>query len=144
MKRAPHDEGLRWYEQAEADFKGAQVLYDNRVYHLACFICQQVAEKALKGFLYSRGEEIVTGYSVERLATWCAEFSDKFRDLREEIAPLDAYYIPTRYPNGLPDGIPARVFTEKVARDALRLAGLTLQVVGQEIGRVSQPSQEGN
>ena len=31
--------------------------------------------------------------------------------------------IPTRYPNGLPDGIPADVYTEGAAQDAVRLAG---------------------
>ena len=35
---------------------------------------------------------------------------------------LDGYYIPTRYPNGLPDGIPADVYTEKAASAAVELA----------------------
>ncbi len=28
---------------------------------------------------------------------------------------LDGYYVPTRYPNSLPDSIPARVFTREAA-----------------------------
>jgi len=32
------------------------------------------------------------------------------------------YYIPTRYPNGLPDGIPAEVFTKDAAISAVSLA----------------------
>jgi predicted nucleotidyltransferase len=35
---------------------------------------------------------------------------------------LDGYYIPTRYPNGLPDGIPADVYTEDAAKDAVAMA----------------------
>jgi hypothetical protein len=34
-----------------------------------------------------------------------------FAELREEISFLNGYHIAARYPNGLPDGIPATVFT---------------------------------
>ncbi|MBN1954937.1 MAG: HEPN domain-containing protein [Anaerolineae bacterium] len=44
-------QGRRWLEQAEADRRGAQLLFDGASYHLACFIAQQVAEKALKAFI---------------------------------------------------------------------------------------------
>jgi len=44
----------------------------------------------------------------------------------KEIIPakrLDLYYIPTRYPNGLPGGIPSHFFVEpKEAEDAMILA----------------------
>ena len=29
---------------------------------------------------------------------------------------FDTYYIPTKYPNELPDGIPAEVYTEKIVK----------------------------
>lgn len=51
-------QGLRWLEQAEADRHGAQLLFDGESYHLAYFIAQQVAEKALKAYLYAQGEAI--------------------------------------------------------------------------------------
>ena len=35
---------------------------------------------------------------------------------------LDGFYIPTRYSNGLPDGIPANVYTQEVAQSAVRMA----------------------
>ncbi len=128
MKRDPKAEGARWLEQAEADRRGAQLLLDGASYHLACFIAQQVAEKALKAFIYAQGEEFVTGHSVEALCRWAAEFDADFEQLRQEIAPLDGYYIPTRYPNGLPDSIPARVYTRSAAEDALRLADRALRL----------------
>lgn len=129
MKRDAYTEGLRWLEQAEEDRRGAQVLLDGRVYHLACFVAQQIAEKALKAFLYAQGEEFVVGHSVEALCRWAAEFDTDFEQLRQQIAPLDGYYIPTRYPNGLPDSIPARVYTRTAAEEALRLADLALRLV---------------
>ena len=129
MKRDPKAEGLRWLEQAEADRKGAQLLYNGGSFDLATFVSQQLAEKALKAFLYSRGEEVVIGHSVEALCRWAAELDPDFDTLREVVSPLDGYYIPTRYPNGLPDSIPARVYTRDVAGDALRRADKALSVV---------------
>lgn len=129
MKRSSKDEGLRWLEQSEADLLGAQVLFENNVYHLVCFIAQQVAEKAIKAFLYTRGEKIVTGHSVTALATWAEQFDAAFAALRDEVAILDGYYIPTRYPNGIPDSIPAKVFTRKPAEEALRMAEKTIEFV---------------
>ena len=48
MRRESKSEGLRWLEQAEADRKGAQLLFDGGSYHLACFVGQQVAEEVLR------------------------------------------------------------------------------------------------
>ncbi len=133
MKRDPKAEGMRWLEQAEEDRRGAQLLVDGASYHLACFVAQQVAEKALKAFLYAQGEEFVVGHSVEALSRWAAEFDADFEQLRQDIAPLDGYYIPTRYPNGLPDSIPARVYTRSAAEEALRLADRTLRLVREKL-----------
>jgi HEPN domain-containing protein len=133
MKRDAKSEGLRWLEQAEADRKGAQLLFDGGSYHLACFVGQQVAEKALKAFIYAQGEEFVIGHSVEALCQWAAQFDPDFGKLRESVAPLDGYYIPTRYPNSLPDSIPARVYTRRVAEEVLRLVDEVLKLVKQKL-----------
>ncbi|MCS6826408.1 MAG: HEPN domain-containing protein [Caldilinea sp.] len=133
MRRDARNEGLRWLEQAEADRHGAQLLLDGTSYHLACFVAQQIAEKVIKAFLYAQGEELVTGHSVEALCRWAAEFDIDFEQLRQEIAPPDGYYIPTRYPNGLPDSIPARLYTRRAAEESLGLADLALQIVRAEL-----------
>jgi len=39
---------------------------------------------------------------------------------------LDACCIPTHYPNGLPDSIPARIYTRAAATETLRMADRTL------------------
>ncbi len=129
MRAEPLLQGRRWLEQAEADRRGGQLLLDGGSYHLACFVAQQIAEKALKAYIYAQGEEIVAGHSVEALCRWASEFDESFNELREVVAPLDAYYIPTRYPNGLPDSIPAKVYTRPVAREVLGLADKVLETV---------------
>lgn len=144
MQRDPRSEGRRWLEQAEADREGARLLFEGGSYHLACFIAQQVAEKVIKAFLYAQGEEVVIGHSVEALCHWAAEYDADFGTLREAVAPLDGYYLPTRYPNSLPDSIPARVYTRPVAAEALRLADLAMRLVQEKIRREpSPPGQEG-
>jgi len=42
-------------------------LAERGAYHLACFPAQQVADNALKAFVYGQGEGLVLGHSVEQL-----------------------------------------------------------------------------
>jgi HEPN domain-containing protein len=128
MRASPRDEGQRWLEQAQADLKWARHLMVEGAYYLVCFLAQQVAEKALKAFLYAQGEELVVGHSVRQLCQRAAQYEARFQQQLDDWAILDSYYIPTRYPNGLPDDIPARVYNRVTAEGALALAE---EVVGQ-------------
>jgi HEPN domain-containing protein len=98
-----------------------------------------VAEKALKAFLYACGEEIVLGHSLERLCAGAAAFEGAFREKARRWSILDAYYIPTRYPNGLPDGIPADLYTEDAANGAVSLWRETVEFVEARQGNDVQP-----
>ena len=69
MRGGAREEGRRRLEQAEEDLRWARDLAERGGYHIACFLAQQVGEKALKALLYARGEEIVLGHSVERLCS---------------------------------------------------------------------------
>lgn len=133
MRRSPREEGQRWLDQAVEDLRWAGDLAERGGFHIACFLAQQVGEKALKAFLYARGEDPVLGHSVERLgqqaATYEAEFAEKVR--RWSI--LDGYYVPTRYPNSLPDGIPARVYTRDAAKEAVGMAQEIVSYVGKRL-----------
>lgn len=122
MRGTPQHEGRRWLEQAQADLEWTRHLFDAGAYYLVCFLAQQTAEKALKAFLYAQGEEMVIGHSVRNLCCRAAAYDVGFRDRTEEWGILDSYYVPTRYPNGLPDDIPARVYNQAAARSALTLA----------------------
>jgi HEPN domain-containing protein len=121
MRENPETEGRRWLEQAQTDLKWCRHLHKEGAYYLVCFLTQQVAEKALKAFLYAQGEEIVIGHSVRQLCMRAGEYSSSFQDKLDSWAILDSYYIPTRYPNGLPDDIPARVYNRETAEGALIL-----------------------
>lgn len=129
MKPDPAAEGLRWLRQAESDLGDAEYSQAGGRYNLACFLCQQAAEKALKAFLYARGAEQVFGHSVADLSVECGNLDGDFHRLKPKAAPLDHYYLPTRYPNSLPGGIPAEAFDEGDGRRALALAREVIGVV---------------
>ena len=122
MRGSPAEEGRRWLEQAQEDLRWAEDLAQRGGYHIACFLAQQVGEKALKAFLYAMGEELVLGHSVERLCSGAARHDSGFREKARRWSILDGHYVTTRYPNSLPDSIPARVYTEDAAKEAVRLA----------------------
>ncbi len=46
---------------------------------------------------------------------------------------LDGFYIPTRYPNGVPDSIPARVYTKYAATQAVALAEEIVEFVKKKV-----------
>lgn len=122
MRRSPLEEGRRWLRQAQEDLRWARRLKEEGAFYLACFLAQQVAEKALKAFLYAQGEEVVLGHSVRRLAEEAALYRPDFAPSAARWGILDTFYIPTRYPNGLPDGIPAQVYNASAAEEAVALA----------------------
>lgn len=115
--------------QARRDLDDADYLFDGERYSLCCFIAQQAAEKALKAYLYTAGREVVWGHSVAELCMQVSDLDPRFERVRKRGASLDRFYIPTRYPNGLPGGIPADAFLEHDARYALDVAREILAAV---------------
>lgn len=134
MRREALEEGKRWLEQAEEDLKWAKELAERGGYHIACFLAQQVGEKALKAFLYAQGEEVVIGHSVERLCELASKHDVEFRKMAGRWAVLDSFYVPTRYPNVLPDSIPAKVYTKDAAKEAVGLAGEVVNFIKKRLG----------
>lgn len=122
MRRTALEEGRRWLEQAEEDLRWAKDLAERGGYHIACFLAQQIGEKAVKAVLYGHGEEIVIGHSIERLCRSASRWEPTLTEHVARWSILDGHYVPTRYPNSLPDSIPARVYTRDAAQEAVRLA----------------------
>ena len=62
------------------------------------------------------------GHSLVELLERAASRTASLLHLQDSARQLDQYYIPSRYPNGLPGGIPAEVFTGPQAEDAVNRA----------------------
>ncbi len=82
----------------------------------------------MKALWISMGED-PWGHSIQKLIS---EIPDKgvrsrMEKLLEEGATLDRYYIPTRYPNGLPDLTPGKVYFQKDSELCIHTAQRILQ-----------------
>ena len=126
----PQIEARRWFQQSRADMQIVRTLIAAGHYAAACFYSQQAGEKALKSVIYSQGARVVLGHSIRQLAEQCGAYDPVFTELMGEAATLDQFYIPTRYPNGLPPpAIPSETYSGSDAEVAQKGSDHILQVV---------------
>jgi HEPN domain-containing protein len=128
-------EARRWIMTARQDLQAAKSLSKNGFFAHACFLAQQCGEKAIKALWYLYDRE-PWGHSIQLLVT---EFTDvsSFPNLEEWIqraASLDRYYIPTRYPNGLPDLTPGDSYFLHDAETAIEQAEAFVEFAQKAIG----------
>ena len=88
-------EALRWYLQGTRDARTAGRNSKNSDFEVACFLSQQAAERAVA-------------------------YETVFRKSLDACRDLDVFYVPTRYPNGIPDGAPFEYFRLQHAEKAYR------------------------
>ena len=119
MKPQPRAEAERWLAQARSDLAFAEVGVREGYPAQSCFLCQQAGEKALKALRYLGGERLVFGHSLLELLQSLLNRHPELAGLREAAQRLDQYYVPTRYPNGLPAGAPADYYTSSEAERAI-------------------------
>jgi len=128
-------EARRWVDTASEDIDAARVLMDKQKFSHACFFAQQAAEKALKALWISIGED-PWGHSLQKLISTLPQVDIKttMEEFIEESAVLDRYYIPTRYPNGLPDLTPSKYYFQKDAHLCIESAERIINKVRNIVG----------
>ena len=118
-------EGLRWLSTARNDLEAATILKEHGKYSLACFHAQQAAEKAVKALFYSMEDE-PWGHSIGKLLDQGVREYPKHKpallSLMACAKRLDQFYIPTRYPNGVPDMTPDEAFGAEDAKSGIEFA----------------------
>jgi HEPN domain-containing protein len=133
MKEEPRSEASRWLAQSGEELRDAEKLAADARFYLALFLCQQSAEMALKAFLYFHEEEDLFTHSVAALLKMASSIDEGFKALKA-AKRLDDYYVPTRYPNGLPGEIPARYYDDpEEARKALEWTRSIVRLVRERI-----------
>lgn len=126
------ERSLDWLRQAEKDLQKAQLDFDSGFYEWACFTAQQATEKAIKS-LFQRLHGEAWGHGTKALLEQLP-YNDSSQYI-EDAKLLDKFYITTRYPNGLPEGIPHDYFTKKEAGEAIKAA---LRIYEWCKGKISQ------
>jgi HEPN domain-containing protein len=118
-----------WYKQAVNDLTWAQDSLKSGYWAQVCFVCQQVAEKALKAIALSRGALEIKSHSLVRIAEALGVNGDIERMGRR----LDVYYITSRYPDAFAEGSPFEYFDREQAEEALGFAAAFISKAELEI-----------
>jgi HEPN domain-containing protein len=108
-----------WLAQADRDLEHAEASQRDGRHEWACFAAHQAAEKAVKALHLARGQE-AWGHVVARLLRELPFEVDA--SLIDQGKVLDAFYIPTRYPNGHPEGAPFEHYGRLQSDEAIRHA----------------------
>jgi HEPN domain-containing protein len=121
-------EADRWWLTASEDLEAAKILYTAGKSSHACFLAQQSAEKAMKALWFAADHD-PWGHSIQKLVL---DYPQQHRlqplnDWITHAAHLDKFYIPARYPNGLPDLTPGQVYTSPDAEQAIGEANFFLE-----------------
>ena len=94
----------QWFDKGNDDLRSAEHL--TTMHHLTpneiiCYLCQQSAEKYLKGFLFSYDIEPDKTHDLEYLLDICQKYNTEFSTLLSKVNILTRYGVMPRYPNEL-------------------------------------------
>jgi HEPN domain-containing protein len=123
-----HYEAQRWWLTAKEDLEVAKTLHEAGKYSHACFLSQQSSEKAMKALWLSIDGD-PWGHSIQKLVMQFPQ-QTMLEDVQIWLANaryLDKFYIPTRYPNGLPDLTPGQVYVSQDSEQAIEKASFFLE-----------------
>jgi HEPN domain-containing protein len=118
MANRAHD----WLKQAIRDLAQSEDSRKAGRHEWACFAAQQGAEKAVKALHLHLGQE-AWGHVIAKLLRELPDTVQVLEDLVDKGRVLDAFYIPSRYPNSHPEGAPLEHYGPLQSEEALRYAG---------------------
>ncbi len=124
------DRSRDWLSQSLRDLEQAQDSQQAGRHEWACFACHQAAEKAVKALHLKHGQE-AWGHVVARLLRELP--IDVSEDLVESGQVLDNFYVPSRYPNGHPEGAPFEHYGPRQSEEALGCARQIVDFVRAEM-----------
>ncbi|MDR1893930.1 MAG: HEPN domain-containing protein [Spirochaetales bacterium] len=93
-----------WLAKGEEELRSAEYLATMR--HptpddTICYLCQQSAEKYIKGLLFLMDIEPPRSHDLEELITMCSQSGIDFSFILAKLKILTKYSVITRYPNEL-------------------------------------------
>ena len=122
-----------WLHQAQADLAQASLSAKSGHHEWACFASHQAVEKALKALHLHHGQQSWghgLGRSFRDLPAFVSEpLAARVPDLEDRLRVLDALYIPTRYPDSLPEGAPTDHFGRLQSSDAITHASALVDAI---------------
>ncbi len=122
-------ESDRWLRQAEYDLRVAEWNLEGGFFAPACFWAQQSAAKALRSFLFLHSEDARESRSVSDLLDRALTYEENFKEVAGSSTKLDLFYKTSRFPDAIPGGIPAELFTKRDSTEAITQASEILAIV---------------
>ena len=123
------DEFVRWIKAAKNNLEGAKRDMEEEEHNWACFKAEQAGQLAVKA-LYRLLGRPAWGHDIYSLYTGISELlgqgSEELLGCARYLARL---YIPTRYPDALPGGVPSEYFDRSDSEKAIRCAEKILEWV---------------
>jgi HEPN domain-containing protein len=93
-----------WFLHSYNDYISAKHLFENmhpKQIDISCYLCQQCAETALKGYLVFNGVEPPKIHNLRMLCQLCIDIDASFNSIVAYCIDLNIYSNITRYPNEL-------------------------------------------
>jgi HEPN domain-containing protein len=114
-----------WLDKAQQDQAAAKHLCNDiypKLTEIACYHCQQAAEKALKAYLIYKDIEHPYTHDLDKLCILCEDTDESFMEIAEKCSDISQYAVITRYPNEVD-------INEEDASDAIEKSRFILQFV---------------
>ena len=93
-----------WFRVSRNDLVSARHLFDElypKQSEVACYLSQQCAEKALKGYLFFKDIEPPRIHNLVELCQICMGHDNTFSEILDDCSDLTPYGVAVRYPNEL-------------------------------------------
>jgi len=93
-----------WLKYSQNDLISAKHLYEDlhpKQTEVACYLSQQCAEKALKGYIFFKDAEPPKTHNLVELCQICINYDNTFSEIMDSCADLTPYGVAVRYPNEL-------------------------------------------
>jgi HEPN domain-containing protein len=93
-----------WFQHSYNNLISAKHLFEDlhpKQIEISCYLCQQSAETALKGFLTYKDYDPPKTHDLNILCKYCIKYDSLFETILSYCADLTDYGILPRYPNEL-------------------------------------------
>ncbi|MEZ4860998.1 MAG: HEPN domain-containing protein [Caldilineaceae bacterium] len=117
----------QWLDFATEDLIVARLVFEEGHFAHTCFLSQQCIEKALKAVLIAKVNQYPRIHNLTDLLTQCIAIDGSFSQFVADCVTVDQYYIPTRYPVGVPGSFMSGPPTNLHAMKAIDAAERILQ-----------------
>lgn len=126
----------RWLNIAREDLAVAKVLLPQEFFTPITYHCQQAAEKALKGYLVFKKQDVPKTHDLLKLVILCKKFDKNFEKLNNATEQLNPFSTKFRYPTEfeIPDQEDAALAI-KQAETIIRF--VLKKITAPEIGQVN-------